>query len=67
MDVIVSILRFPKFLLLDSGHQMRQDDPLALKDIIQLVQDKMQGKNPNQLRYLFSVIRAERGLITEST
>ena len=38
-------------IVLDSGHQMRQDDPLALKDIIQLVQDKMRGKDPNELRY----------------
>ncbi|KAG8746207.1 suppressor of glycerol defect [Ceratobasidium sp. 414] len=37
----------------NSGHQMRQDDPLALKDIIQLVQDKMRGKNPNELSSRF--------------
>ncbi|CAE6408546.1 unnamed protein product [Rhizoctonia solani] len=35
----------------NSGQQMRQDDPLALKDIIQLVQDKMKGKRDNELRY----------------
>ncbi|KAG9124497.1 suppressor of glycerol defect [Ceratobasidium sp. 392] len=41
----------------NSGHQMRQDDPLALKDIVQLVQDKMRGKNPNELssRFRFMV------------
>ncbi|QRV73825.1 eukaryotic translation initiation factor 4G [Ceratobasidium sp. AG-Ba] len=37
----------------NSGHQMRQDDPLALKDIIQLVQDKMRGKNSNVLSSRF--------------
>ncbi|ELU40043.1 CCCH zinc finger protein [Rhizoctonia solani AG-1 IA] len=42
---------------LDSGQQMRQDDPLALKDIIQLVQDKMKGKRDNELssRFRFMV------------
>ncbi|KAG9084328.1 suppressor of glycerol defect [Ceratobasidium sp. UAMH 11750] len=41
----------------NSGHQMRQDDPLALKDIIELVQDKMRGKNPSELssRFRFMV------------
>ncbi|KAG8729656.1 suppressor of glycerol defect, partial [Ceratobasidium sp. 423] len=41
----------------NSGQQMRQDDPLALKDIIQLVQDKMKGKRDNQLssRFRFMV------------
>ncbi|KAG8770687.1 suppressor of glycerol defect [Ceratobasidium sp. 428] len=41
----------------NSGHQMRQDDPLALKDIVQLVQDKMRGKNPSDLssRFRFMV------------
>ncbi|KAF8757696.1 hypothetical protein RHS01_03514 [Rhizoctonia solani] len=41
----------------NSGQQMRQDDPLALKDIIQLVQDKMKGKRDNELssRFRFMV------------
>ncbi|KAG8717096.1 suppressor of glycerol defect [Ceratobasidium sp. 395] len=41
----------------NSGHQMRQDDPLALKDIVQLVQDKMRGKNSDDLssRFRFMV------------
>ncbi|KAG8700061.1 suppressor of glycerol defect [Ceratobasidium sp. 394] len=41
----------------NSGHQMRQDDPLALKDIIELVQDKMRGENPSELssRFRFMV------------
>ncbi|CEL56261.1 Suppressor of glycerol defect protein 1 OS=Schizosaccharomyces pombe (strain 972 / ATCC 24843) GN=sgd1 PE=3 SV=1 [Rhizoctonia solani AG-1 IB] len=41
----------------NSGPQMRQDDPLALKDIIQLVQDKMKGKRDNELssRFRFMV------------
>ncbi|KAL5633484.1 hypothetical protein ACGC1H_003846 [Rhizoctonia solani] len=44
-------------VLKNSGQQMRQDDPLALKDIIQLVQDKMKGKRDNELssRFRFMV------------
>ena len=30
--------------MVDSGHQLRQDDPSALKDIVQLVQNKFAGK-----------------------
>lgn len=35
----------------DSGPQLRIDDPLALKDIVQLVQLKVADKNPRSLRY----------------
>ncbi|KAF8318483.1 hypothetical protein DL93DRAFT_2124903 [Clavulina sp. PMI_390] len=33
----------------NSGSQMRQDDPLALRDIVQLVQSKTADKNPRDL------------------
>lgn len=35
----------------DSGQQLRQDDPSALKDIIQIVQDKVSDKS-DDLRFL---------------
>jgi hypothetical protein len=34
---------------IDSGQQLRTDDPLALKDIVQIVQDKMSKQD--SLRY----------------
>jgi nucleolar MIF4G domain-containing protein 1 len=38
-------------VLSDSGPQLRLDDPLALKDIVQLVQNKVADKNPRDLRH----------------
>ena len=35
--------------VLDSGQQLRQDDPLALRDIVQLVQAKLGDKSPREL------------------
>ena len=32
---------------MDSGQQLRADDPSALKDIIQIVQGKVEGKGGN--------------------
>lgn len=34
---------------------MRQDDPLALRDIVQLVQSKVADKNPRELGYAASI------------
>jgi hypothetical protein len=36
--------------LLDSGQQLRQDDPSALKDIIDIVQKKVTGKDETSLK-----------------
>ena len=40
----------------DSGQQLRQDDPTALKDIIQIVQTKV-GANESSSRYMYIVAR----------
>jgi len=36
--------------MLDSGQQLRQDDPSALKDIIDIVQKKVSGRDERSLR-----------------
>lgn len=47
-------MRFRRGLTLlfsDAGQQLRQDDPSALKDIIQIVQNKMYNKEQSSIRY----------------
>lgn len=42
-------------LLRDSGQQLRQDDPSALKDIVQIVQSKTSGvETPSKYGILWS-------------
>lgn len=41
-------------ILIDSGQQLRQDDPLALKDIIEVVQSKV-SDTKDALRYKYNV------------
>jgi nucleolar MIF4G domain-containing protein 1 len=38
--------------VVDSGQQLRHDDPSALKDIIDIVQKKVAGKDENSLRWV---------------
>ncbi|KAJ2935373.1 hypothetical protein H1R20_g1721, partial [Candolleomyces eurysporus] len=48
VELLLKILR-------SSGQQLRQDDPLALKDIVQIVQDKVSGKEDTSSRTRFMV------------
>lgn len=48
------ILQWPPLIpLKDSGQQLRHDDPSALKDIIDVVQKKIAGKDEKSLRYVY--------------
>lgn len=42
----------PLIAILDSGQQLRHDDPSALKDIIDIVQKRVAGKDEKSLRYV---------------
>lgn len=39
----------------DSGQQLRQDDPSALKDIVDIVQTKIDGKDKSMIRYYIEI------------
>lgn len=45
-------LGLPLIHVSDSGQQLRHDDPAALKDIIEIVQKKVAGKDDQDLRYV---------------
>ena len=42
-----------KTFFIDSGSQLRQDDPSALKEIIQLIQTVMAKTDPQRLTYAY--------------
>ena len=42
-----------KTFLIDSGSQLRQDDPSALKEIIQLIQAAMAKTDPQSITYVY--------------
>jgi len=50
MPVYSMVLEQILMSMLDSGQQLRQDDPSALKDIIDIVQKKVSGRDERSLR-----------------